>query len=78
MLHMNASQKLSVPLHQKKNSVYLDSQMIALVQLFVFFAVPCSTSSVTIAVKLAYLEESLSCKSCNFCRRGEQRSIIGH
>jgi len=70
MVHMNA--------RQNQNSLYLDSQMIARVQLLVFFAIPCSTSSVTIAVKLAYLEESLSCRSCNLYRRGEQRSIIGH
>jgi hypothetical protein len=70
MVHMNCRQKAEL-------SVYLDSQMIALVQLLVFFAVSCSTSSVTIAVKLAYLEESLSCRSCNLYRRGDQRGIFG-
>ncbi|AQK92449.1 hypothetical protein ZEAMMB73_Zm00001d009697 [Zea mays] len=50
--------------------------MITLVQLLVFLAVPCSISSVTIAVKHAYLEKSISCRSCNLCGKEIIEAIL--
>jgi hypothetical protein len=47
---------------------YLDSQIVALVQLLLFFDIPSSTSSVKIAVKLAYFEGSVAWRSCNLCK----------